>query len=124
MDDYFQFMVMNSWKINMNLPVMFGDRQAVRCQIWVHNFSSWNLYWVGNLASKDGYFFSRGEGGGGDISESSIYQFQSFSKLKFDFLNFLKLLLSKYTHICLVSIMIIVLMMVYLIGSKYVKHKT
>ena len=30
MDDYFQFMVMNSWKINMNLPFMFGDRQAVK----------------------------------------------------------------------------------------------
>ena len=64
MDDFFHFMVMNSWKINMNLPFLFGDRHAVRCQIWVYNFSSQNLYWVGNCALKDGYFFSREEGGG------------------------------------------------------------
>ena len=79
MDDIFQFMVMNSWKINMNLPFLFGDRQAVRCQIWVFNFSSQNLYWVGNRALKGGYFFSREEGGG-DISESCIFiNFKAFN---------------------------------------------
>ena len=81
MDDYFQFIVhqtMNSWMINMNLPFLLGDRQAVRSGPIIFPLISNN--WVGNLAFKDWYFSSKGGGGGGEISiKVAIINFKAYN---------------------------------------------
>ena len=54
MDDFFQFIVINSWKLNINLPFLFGDRQAVKSGSIVFPFRE---------LKKSGVFFSkRGRG--------------------------------------------------------------
>ena len=71
--------------INMNLPFLLGDRQAVRSGPIIFPLISNN--WVGNLAVKDWYFLSKGGGGGGgeDIYQSCNHQFQSLQCVVLDF---------------------------------------
>ena len=61
MNDFFQFIVMNSWKINTNLPFLFGDRQAVKSGSKVFPVRTC-IGWEISLP-KTGVFFPPKEGG-------------------------------------------------------------
>ena len=62
---FFQFIVMNSWKINTNLPFLFGDRQAVKSGSIVFPF---RIYIGSEISLSKTVVFSpkEGAGGGGD----------------------------------------------------------
>ena len=62
MNDFFQFIVMNSWKINMKLPFLFGDRQAVKSGSKVFPVRTC-IGWEISLPKTGVFFFSKGEGG-------------------------------------------------------------
>ena len=66
MDDFFQFIVINSWKLNINLPFLFGDRQAVKSGSIVFPFRE---------LKKSGVFSPNEGGGGGDIFDISSIVF-------------------------------------------------
>ena len=78
MDDYFQFIVMNCWKINRNLPFLFGDRQAVKSGSLIFPLRTC-IGWETLLSMKVFFvcFFFKG-GGGGDVLDMSSFIFQPF----------------------------------------------
>ena len=65
MNDFFQFIVMNCWKINMNLPFLFCDRQAVKSGSKVFPVRTC-IGWEISLP-KTGVFFPPKEGGGEEM---------------------------------------------------------